>query len=69
MFPPTNGRNLLSSHSERVNDMDDTEVAIQVVSHNPGAGALPRDMFCVTNHQLYRLMAGDIALQVCQNLT
>lgn len=53
LFPPKVGRKLLSLDGERIRDMDEAGVRLQVVSHNPAAGALPLDMCVQANNQLH----------------
>lgn len=52
-FPPQVSRKLLTLAEERIHDMDKAGISVQVVSHNPGAGALPLDMCKQANNQLY----------------
>ncbi|KIV79376.1 hypothetical protein PV11_06939 [Exophiala sideris] len=54
LFPPEVSRKILNLQSERLQDMDDEGIAIQVVSHNPGPGALPLEMCRAANDQLYK---------------
>ena len=54
LFPPAVSRRLLDLDTERIREMDDANIAIQVVSHNPGAGALPLEMCRQANDQLYK---------------
>jgi predicted TIM-barrel fold metal-dependent hydrolase len=53
LFPPEVSRKLLSLQTERIEDMDEAGIAMQVVSHNPGAGALPLHMCRAANDQLF----------------
>ena len=53
VFPPDVSHKLLSLQTERLEDMDKAGIAIQVVSHNPAAGALPLDMCRAANNQLH----------------
>lgn len=70
LFPPEVSRKLLTLQDERIEDMDHAGITIQVVSHNPGAGALPLAMCRAANDQLYsngtsrskRRLAGFAAL-------
>ncbi len=76
VFPPNVSRKLLSLQTERLEDMDNAGIAIQVVSHNPAAGALPLEMCRAANDQLHadgvsrqtRRLAGFAALPMSSPL-
>jgi predicted TIM-barrel fold metal-dependent hydrolase len=53
LFPPEVSRKFLDLDSERIRDMDEAGIAVQVVSHNPGGGALPLEICRQANDQLH----------------
>jgi predicted TIM-barrel fold metal-dependent hydrolase len=53
LFPPQVSRKLLTLADERIHDMDAAGIIVQVISHNPGAGALPLHMCRQANDQLF----------------
>ena len=53
-FPPDLKRKILDVDEERIEDMDSANIAVQVVSHNPGPGSLPLKLCQDANNELYQ---------------